>query len=307
MAYQAIGLERGDLVFVPSFAWPSAANVACVMGALPVLVDVYPGTYNINPESLEERIRMAVGRNLGRLRLVVPVHQFGLPCDLERILGIAGAHDMEVVEDAACALGAVRSGVMAGCSGRLGIYSFHPRKSITTGEGGMIVTDDDNLAAACRAGRNHGQTAGFEFAFAGLNYRMTEMQGALGGVQMGKLKRLLERRRDIARLYLDRLAGCLALELPEWHDAHTWQTFMVVLREADRTRVIDRLRDDFGVQAGIGSVDAHSLDLYAKRAGWVSLPVSERLDRYGMALPLHVGLSDKDVVCCADALLEILA
>ena len=171
----------------------------------------------------------------------------------------------------------------------------------------MIVTNDDDLATLCRAGRNHGQTAGFEFAFAGLNYRMTEMQGALGVVQMGKLRKLLERRKAIARLYLDQLSGCPAIELPEADDAHSWQTFMVVLKEEDRAEVIGRLRDEFGVQAGIGSVDAHSLDIYQGRPGWMSLPVSERLNRCGMALPLHAGLSDEDVICCADALLTVLA
>jgi perosamine synthetase len=302
----ALEIHQGDVVFVPSFAWPSAANVARLCGATPVLVDVLPGSYNIDPESLGRRAEQALSSGWGVPRLVMPVHQFGLPCDIEAVLEIAQRFRMDVLEDAACALGARHNGMSAGRFGRIGVFSFHPRKSITTGEGGMIVTDDEQLAQSCRCYRNHGQAAGFEFVTIGLNYRMTEFQAALGTVQMNRLPELLRRRKELVAEYVRALASCPLLRLPDTHAEHTWQTFMVVLNSADRDTVAATLRREYGVEAGIGSVDAHSLEMYKSQPQWQALPVSASLNRSGLALPLHTGLSSEDVRNCAEILIRVL-
>lgn len=311
LCYVALGVGPGDAVFIPSFAWPSAANMAIAVSARPVLVDVLPETYNMDPTDLRRRIQQCVSQNWGRPRLVVPVHEFGLAADLDAIHLVAHAFDMQVVEDAACALGATHNGRPVGAFGRMGTFSFHPRKAITTGEGGAIITNDDSLAEACRMWRNHGQVVRDgrrDFAEAGFNYRMTELQAAIGRVQLEKLSGILARRREIALQYVDLLARCPGLCLPADHPEHTWQTFMVVLDEGvERQAVIDALARK-AIGAGPGSVAAHSQQVHKRRFGYEPshLPVSERLASHGLALPLYFDMTDDQVRLCASALRRVL-
>jgi dTDP-4-amino-4,6-dideoxygalactose transaminase len=146
VCYLTLGIGPGDLVFIPSFAWPSAANMAMAVGARPVFVDVLPDTYNIDPADLRKRIQECIEYKWGTPRAIVPVHEFGLAADIDAVLQIAEEYGMELIEDAACALGASYKGKPVGTFGKMGIFSFHPRKAITTGEGGAIVTNDDSLA-----------------------------------------------------------------------------------------------------------------------------------------------------------------
>ncbi|MBD3257030.1 aminotransferase class I/II-fold pyridoxal phosphate-dependent enzyme [candidate division GN15 bacterium] len=306
VAFSAYGLTSGDAVFIPSFAWPSAANVARVMGALPVLIDVHAHTYNIDPDHLRQRI--AATRKIGwaKPRLVVPVHQFGLPCDMEAVLQIAADERLDVIEDAACAMGAKVGNTSAGLLGVAGIFSFHPRKSVTTGEGGAIVTNDSNLAARCRAFRNHGQRGAFDFAVPGLNYRLSELHAAIGLVQIHKLAPVLEKRRQLVGRYLHALEDVPGVVLPEAPENHTWQTFMVRVNGGSRDEIIRRLRQQHGVEAGIGSVDAHLLAVHREGPEWVELPVSLALHEGGLALPLHAGMMVEDAGECAEALQAVM-
>lgn len=312
IAYLALGVGPGEAVFVPSFAWPSAANMAVLSGARPVFVDVLPGTYNMDPASLRAEIGRCLERGWGRPRAIVPVHEFGLAAEMDAILAIGREHGLEIIEDAACALGATCRGKPVGTFGSLGIFSFHPRKSITTGEGGAIVTNDSELAARCRQWRNHGQSVAGgkrEFTFAGLNYRMTEIQAAIGRVQLGKLSEILRKRRELAGEYLEQLAGSAALALPRAAGEHTWQTFMVVLDDdIDREALIARLSQR-GIEAGPGSISGHRLAVYRERFGYAAaeLPESDRLDRQGLALPLYAAMQECDAHQCVSRLLEELA
>jgi len=296
VCYLALGIGPGDAVFVPSFAWPSAANMAMAVGARPVFVDVLPRTYNLDPADLRLRIRQCLENGWGRPRAVVPVHEFGLAAEMDAVLQIAAEHQLDVIEDAACALGATYHGRPVGTFGKLGIFSFHPRKAITTGEGGAIVTNDDALAERCRQWRNHGQafTDGQrDFVLAGFNYRMTEIQAAIGRVQLEKFPEILAHRRRLAAMYLEQLADCPAITLPESHPEHTWQTFMVVLDERfDRAEMIRRLAAQ-GIEAGPGSVAGHCGEVYRERFGYrpSDLPHSARLHNCGLALPLHSHLA----------------
>ncbi|HEX9950792.1 MAG TPA: aminotransferase class I/II-fold pyridoxal phosphate-dependent enzyme, partial [Rubricoccaceae bacterium] len=185
MALMALGIRPGDTVVVPAYSWLSTANVAELCGARAVFVDIEPDTFCLDPDALDATLaRLFATRESGRrVRAIVPVHAFGQMADMARIGAAAAHYGVPVVEDAACALGATRDGRRAGSVGALGCFSFHPRKAVTSGEGGAITTDDAATADFLRALRNHGQqrdAAGqARFVLAGFNTRMTEMQGAL--------------------------------------------------------------------------------------------------------------------------------
>lgn len=306
LCYLALGIGPGDALFIPSFAWPSAANMAKLVGAEAVFVDVLPGTYNLDPADLERRIETHRQTGAGKPRAIVPVHEFGLAAEMDRILAVASKYSLAIIEDAACALGANYHGRQVGTFGKLGIFSFHPRKSITTGEGGAIVTNDDDMAERCRAWRNHGQrlvSGRRDFVLPGLNYRMTEMQAAIGGVQLKKLAGILQKRRTLAQDYTESLLHCPGLELPLDQPEHTWQTFMVTLNEpADRRAIIEQLGFQ-GIECGPGSVAAHLGSHFQPQP---ALPISDRLHRQGLALPLHAGLDHAEALTCAKALRAVL-
>lgn len=298
ICYLALGIGPGDAVFIPSFAWPSAANMAMIVGARPVFVDVLPDTYNIDPADLRTRIEQCIDHKWATPRAVVPVHQFGLAADIDTVLKIAKEFDLEVIEDAACALGATYKDRPVGTFGKMGIFSFHPRKAATTGEGGAIITNDAELAEKCRMWRNHGQVlqnGERDFHVAGLNYRMTEIQAAIGQVQLEKFPEILKRHREIASHYFNNLNQCREISLPANNPEHTWQTFMVVLDEQkDRGFVVNNLAEK-GFGAGAGSVAGHCTYIYHKRFGYKveDLPVSAKLNFQGLALPLYEQLSEQ--------------
>lgn len=292
ICYLALGIGPGDAVFIPSFAWPSAANMAMMVGARPVFVDVLPDTYNIDPADLQIKIQECIEQQWAKPRVVLPVHEFGLAAEMEAIVKIAEEFNIEIIEDAACALGATYKGKPVGMFGKMGIFSFHPRKAVTTGEGGAIVTNDDNLAEKCRMWRNHGQVSQNQkrdFQVAGLNYRMTEIQAAIGRVQLEKFPEILKMRRKIASHYLTNLSECPGITVPVDNAEHTWQTFMIVLENTyDRSEVRNKLAT-VGIGTGAGSVSGHCLKVYQEKFGYKNsdLPISNRLDSQGLALPLH--------------------
>ena len=311
VVFLATGIGPGEAIFVPSFAWPAAAHVATICGARAVFVDCLAGTYNIDPDDLRAKVASCGQAGWGRARAVVPVHEFGLAADMSAVEAVAEEFGLAVIEDAACALGATYGGRKVGGLGRAGIFSFHPRKAVTTGEGGAVVTNDDALAETCRQLRNHGQGTADgrrEFLTVGLNYRMTDLQAAIGCVQLAKLPEMLDARRRIARAYLAGLADCAGLRLPSDPDEHTWQTFMVVLDDAiSRDGIAARLAER-GVHAGPGSVAGHCARVYRERLGYSpgDLPVSARLARQGLALPLYAGMTDADVEHCIRSLRDVL-
>jgi dTDP-4-amino-4,6-dideoxygalactose transaminase len=225
---------------------------------------------------------------------------------LDKVLSIAVKYELEVIEDAACALGATYHGKPVGTFGKLGIFSFHPRKSITTGEGGAIVTNDAQLAERCRQWRNHGQqlTAGQrDFVVPGLNYRMTEMQAAIGRVQLSKFEGILQRRRSLVREYLRLLKASRDLRLPADPPEHTWQTFMPVLPEGtSRAAVVERLAAQ-GIECGAGSVAGHLGKHFQTQE---PLGVAEELHDRGLALPLHARMTEEHIKEVAEALRQHL-
>lgn len=301
----ALDIGAADTVIVPSFAWPSAVNVAALCGATVVLIDSSDKDFNLDCDDLRRKIDAAVAGGLKPTTLI-PVHQFGIPCDMGNVMAIAKEYALTIVEDSACALGSSMDGRHLGTFGLAGLFSFHPRKLITTGEGGAIITDDARLAEQCRALRNHGN-----LQQPGLNYRMTDIQAAIGRVQLQKLTEIKELRNRLIRKYAELLPHISGLTLPDylptrdWSDRHdvSLQTLMVCLDGAlDREAVI-LLLAQAGIQAGIGSVAAHNLAAFRDgSAELMACPVADRLARSGLALPLHAGMSLDDVNTVCDAL-----
>lgn len=293
----ALGLGPGDEVVVPDYTFPATANVVERAGARARLVDVEAEGFGLDPA-------LAGAAVTRRTRALMPVHQFGLAADMGPLLQLARDRGLPVIEDAACALGASWRGQPCGRLGDLACFSFHPRKVITTGEGGMVVTDDDGLATAVRSLRNHGMSSGPggpRFERAGLNYRMTEMQAAIGCVQLRGLDVRLERRAERAAEYGELLAGVEGLTLPTSlpDRDHSWQSYLVQLPHgADRDAVAASLREA-GVETSVG---AHALSAHPAYANRGAAPVSRSLYARGLCLPLHDGMTPSDTRTVAEAL-----
>lgn len=240
----ALGLGPGDEMLVPAFTWITSANAAEYVGAKAVFVDIDPATFNLDPLALEAAITP-------RTRAIMAVHLFGLAAPMDEINALARKHGLVVIEDAACAIGTTYHGKPVGGLGDLGCFSFHPRKVITTGEGGAVTTNSDELASKVRALRNHGASgspdAALEppgpwtmgkFDILGYNLRMSDIQAAVGVAQMAKLATLVEDRRNSARRYLEGLTSVADLALPVGGDTsgHTYQSFVIRVREGGRKR-----------------------------------------------------------------------
>jgi dTDP-4-amino-4,6-dideoxygalactose transaminase len=293
LALVALGVGPGDEVVVPAFSFVATANVVELVGARCVFVDVQRNTFNIDPAAFEPAITE-------RTKAVIPVHEFGLACDIARVVEIARARGIAVVEDAACALGADEDGRLVGGIGEVGSFSLHPRKAVTSGEGGIITTNDDDLAAAFRVLRNHGiemQDGRMEFVAAGFNYRMTDFQAALVRGQLARFDDAIARRRALANVYLEELAGenWLTLPVTPAGKTHTWQTFHPVLdEELDRDRVIAELRAR-GVGSNYGAqcipAQIHYRTAYGHDAA-ADFPNAHRAWRSGIALPLHAKMNE---------------
>lgn len=308
VALLALDIGPGDAVVVPDFTFPATANVVAMTGATPVIVDVVPGTYALNTAQFEELVRNWTGPE--RLRAVMPVHEFGCMADMPEINRIAREHGLAVVEDAACALGASLADRKAGTWGDAGCFSFHPRKTLTTGEGGAISTDNAELAARMRRLRNHGMERteeGMRFFEPATNYRLTNFQAALGRAQLPMLDSWIGQRELLVAAYARLLAPLHdegLLTLPDLVPGHSWQTFMVVLADSyNRNEVIGKLREQ-NIEANLG---AQSLS----RVGIYGAPVScsgqgKVLYSQGLALPLFEQMTISDVEYVAAKIVAVL-
>lgn len=244
LAAMALGIGPGDEVIVPAFTWITSAHAAEYVGAKAVFADIDLSTYNIAPKSLEAAITP-------RTKAVVAVHLFGLAAPMDEIKALCVPRGIRIIEDAACGIATTYKGHPVGTIGDLGCFSFHPRKVVTTGEGGAVTTNDPDLAAAVRALRNHGTTglppADVEphgpwtmslFDRIGFNLRLSDIQAAVGVAQMAKLKLLVADRRATARRYTEMLGGFNELILPIGGDAegHTYQSYVVRVVDGGRQR-----------------------------------------------------------------------
>lgn len=307
-----LGVGPGDLVLVPGYSWQATANVVELVGAEAVFVDIDERTYNMSPDALRRTVdRLRAEDRLDLVSAAIVVHAFGDVADLHAIAAVLDPLGVPIVEDAACALGALLDGAPAGSIGRVGCFSFHPRKAITTGEGGAIVTDDEALAVHARMFRNHGQSFADgtqQFEIAGANYRMTDLQAALGRTQLAKLDALVERRRDLVEHY-HRLLADLPVTVPEYVRERTVaQSFVVLVPpDADRDAVIARLADA-GVASAQGTIAMPFTRHFAGRNpdAATDLPITLDVGQRALALPLHHELTSDDQGAVVSALADAL-
>ena len=297
LALLALDVRPGDVVVVTAYSWISTANVIELCGAQPVFVDIQPDTFNIDSEHLT----IVLGRLMSnvstacRVKAILPVHTFGQIADMPAILELTRQYNIPVIEDAACALGAALQGKPAGTWGVMGCFSFHPRKAITTGEGGIITTDDDRLARHLRALRNHGinpESPLIDFVMPGFNYRMTEFQAGLGQSQMAKLDRIISARRRLAAQY-DRLLVGSELQAPVvrgGNEAHVYQSYVVLLPErviTERQKLIKQLKEN-GVETTIGTWHIPMTNYFRSRYGYRpgDFPATDAVFARTLTLPL---------------------
>lgn len=307
LALAGLGIGPGHEVIVPSFTWVATANAVIYCGARPVLVDIDPETFNLSPAAVAAAVGPAT-------RAVIAVHLFGLCADMNAIGAVAPG--IPVIEDAACAAGASYQTRPAGSIGDAGVFSFHPRKTMTTGEGGMITTDDAALAGRIAALRNHGAgTASAPhqlppFDQLGFNYRMTDLQAAVGLVQLAKLDRMIDERAALAGIYHSALADVPWLRLPApapAHCRHGWQAFVCMIdparAPAPRDELMARLAA-LGVDTRPGTHAIHTLAYYRDRYDHADddLPAAAAADRFSLALPLHNHMTADDADYVASAL-----
>lgn len=300
LALDSLELPSRGEVIVPGFTFPATAHSALLNDLVPIPVDVDTSTLNMRIDSVVE----AIGP---RTAAIMPVHQFGLMADMEPLLELAEAHQLKVVEDAACAIGATSPTGRAGAVGDLGCFSFHPRKTITTGEGGLVTTDDDDLAQRAKQQRNHGMSstpAGLRFVEPGHNLRMPDLAAAIGRCQLDRLGPSIEGRRARARQYREQLADLPWLQLPSEPDGyvHTYQTFAVLLdRAVDRAAVMNRLLE-LGVQSSIGAHALHRIPYLAGYCEGRAFTGCDRVAESVLCLPLYPTMTEEDVQRAVDAL-----
>jgi dTDP-4-amino-4,6-dideoxygalactose transaminase len=317
LALAALDVGPGDEVIVPSFTWVATANAVLYCGATPVLCDVDRHTNNIDPASVVEKLTP-------RTKAIIPVHLFGLCADMDRLRAVLPP-GVKIVEDGACAAGASYKGVPAGGLGDVACFSFHPRKSITTGEGGMVVCNDDALAARIDVFRNHGASIPEEqrhvspqpymlpdFDELGFNYRMTDVQAAIGIVQLAKLDRFVDEREHWAQFYRDALSDLVWLRQPPLPNEgrHAWQAYVTYvdpdLAPLPRNEIMARLHA-MGVATRPGTHAIHQLGYYQKRLGCRpdDFPAARDCERNTMAIPLHNAMSADDYRYVVDCLRKI--
>lgn len=316
LALVALDIGPKDAVLVPSFTYVASANSVEYTGAKPILCDIDLDTFNMDVKQAAKALK-----ENKKIRAIMPVHLFGLSADMDPLLDLAARHKLRVVEDAACALGTKYHGRHIGAFGDAGCFSFHPRKAITTGEGGMITTDNEELAKRVRSLRDHGATTSDlerhqkeggsllpEFNVMGFNYRMTDFQGALGVSQMAKAQKILDGRKSVAGRYDKLLADIPWLITPKVPKGygHSYQSYVCRINErrfkndigaANRFR--NRLMKDLetnGISVRQGTHAVHTLGFYRKKYGLKdgNFPNAFAADRLSITLPLYAGMTDDE-------------
>jgi len=310
-----LGIKRGDEVITPSMTFASTLNMIIFCGAKPVFVDIHYNTLNINADLIEEKITK-------RTRGIIPVHFAGAPVDMDKILGIAEKHNLFVIEDAAHGLGAYYKGVPIGGFGQSAIFSFHPLKNITTGEGGMITHYGDRLESQLRLLRFHGierdawkrygkgGNPEYDVKMAGFKYNLTDIQAALGIAQLSRLDEFNGQRKQLADLYRRGLDGVEGLELPgvpAYSHTHAWHLFVIKVVSLDRERFLEKLSEyqiGYGIHFPAGHRLSYIRERYKIKKG--ELKETERASTQLVSLPLFPDMKEDDVSYVCEAVREIL-
>ncbi len=315
LALATAGIGPGDEVIVPSFTFIASPNAILYTGATAVFCEIDPKTFNIDPADAEKRITK-------KTKAIMPIDQIGLSADMDAINAIAKKHGIDVVEDAAPAIGEDYKGRKIGSNAHQTVFSFHPRKVITTGEGGMITTDDDAFADRARKLRAHGMSVSDldrhksdrviieEYPELGFNYRMTDIQASIGLVQLRRLDELLRIRRKKAERYNVELADVKGIEVPfvPKYASHTYQSYCLRLTKdcaLDREDLMTSLLRR-GIATRRGVMASHLEKTYTSRYGKTSLPITEEATRSTMLIPLYATMTDEEQSWVIESLREEL-
>jgi dTDP-4-amino-4,6-dideoxygalactose transaminase len=316
LSLAALKIGYGDEVIVPSFTWIATANSVESSGAKPVFCDIIQNTFNIDYTKLENLIN-------NKTKAIIPVHLFGLSADMDPIIEIANRHKLFIIEDAACGFASKYKGVHTGNFGNAGCFSFHPRKALTTGEGGMITTNDDVLASKLRSMRDHGASISdhqrhfgnkpyllSDYPYLGFNYRMTDIQASLGSSQMDRAVKIYEERKRIADAYNSALKSIEWLKLPyqNEHYVHGYQAYVclfapkeITIQNAEsikneRNKFMEYLQEN-GISTRPGTHAVHLQMYYVRKYNIKSIdfPVSYISDSCSVAFPLYCGMQDEEI------------
>ncbi|MFW9800367.1 MAG: DegT/DnrJ/EryC1/StrS family aminotransferase [Candidatus Thorarchaeota archaeon] len=306
-ALEAMNIQPGDEVITTPFTFIASANTIAMIGAVPVFVDVNLETYNIDPDLIEAAIT-------DRTRAIMPVHIFGMPCEMGQIMEIAEKHNLLVIEDACQAHGATVDGKMVGSIGHVGTFSFYATKNLMTGEGGMITTNDEQLMERCLMIKNHGRgpEGGYTHYRIGYNYRMLDFVAAIGSVQLGRMNEVVQRRRENAKRYDEFLAefdqASPQVTLEGMQSAYHVYAPRLSTDAIQRNELIQNLR-----QEGIGArpvyaIPCHRQETYQKISEWrwarfveypnyssIALPNSEEIANQHFEIPVHPGVNEKNI------------
>jgi len=295
LALVALGVGPGDEVIVPAFSYIATANVVELVGATPIFIDIDLPTFNIDTSKIEQAIT-------SRTKAIIPVHEFGLACDIEAVMQIARKHNLFVIEDAACALGASQNGKRTGTFGDFGSFSLHPRKAISSGEGGLLACASPELAKRIQIMRNHGvemKNGKMAFVAAGFNYRMTDFQGALVDSQLKRLSKTLRYKDELAQHYFAEINHPkITLPTVPTGMIHTWQTFHVLIDPSiNRDQLMQHLREK-GIGTNYGAQCIPVQEYYLTKYNLdskISFPNALYAYEHGLALPLYEKLTKEDI------------
>lgn len=305
IAVKALRIKEGDEVIMPTFTIISCAGAVAKVGAKPILVDCDPKTWNMDVNQIEERITE-------KTKAIMVVHIYGLPVDMDPLIKIAKKYDLKIIEDVAEVIGLEYKGEKCGSFGDISCFSFYPNKHITTGEGGMILTDDENLAEKCRFYRNicFEPSRRFVHNELGWNYRMTNLQAALGVAQLEKLNITVKKKRYIGRKYNELLSDVpsnIQLPLPKTEYAENiYWVYGIVLNDQSADEIMLELaKREIGTRPFFWCM--HEQPVFQKM-GWYkgeSYPVAEKIARNGFYIPSGIAITDKQIEAVAKALNEL--
>ncbi|HEY6975847.1 MAG TPA: DegT/DnrJ/EryC1/StrS family aminotransferase [Chitinophagaceae bacterium] len=316
LAMIVAGINKGDEVICPSMSYIATANAIKYAGAAPVFAEVEPGTYNLDPADCEKRITE-------RTKAILAVHQMGMPADIDTFKILCEKHHLELIEDAACAAGSAYKGNKIGSHSQLVCFSFHPRKVISTGDGGMITTNREDYYDRLKLLRQHGMSVNdrirhnarqlvFEdHVEVGYNYRMTDIQASVGIKQLEKLDWIVAERRRIASVYNNALKHLKSVQLSLEHEEYfsNYQSYSVYLNRycpVDRNTIMQKLLDS-GIASRRGIMNVHRETAYKSLSPNVHLPVSEDLQDNSILLPLYVPMQEKEIQYVIDTFLQIVS
>ncbi len=311
LSVKSAGVGVGDEVITTPFSFVASANCILYEGGRPVFVDIDPTSYNINPDAIEAAIKE-------RTKAIIPVHVFGRPCAISDIQSLGESRGISILEDSCEAIGATYQGKPVGSFGQSGVFAFYPNKQVTTGEGGMVVTDDISVAEKCRSWRNQGRPDtenGLEHEAIGYNYRLSDINCALGISQLKRLSQIMAARAQVARLYCEALRDFDAVMTPRLDEPHaslSW--FVYVIRLADefgrheRNQVLSYLQEH-GVACRNYFAPIHLQPYFVEHFGYRKgdFPITEFVSERTIALPFHNRLSESEVSYVAETLRDAIA